>query len=156
MTCNHCGRALRWDEEARPVFLEGIGNLFCCPDCQARARGEPPPEPRRYPVGSRIPRHPQRPDTDLPICGLCRKALPWGQDKGTNLRVRPEFVNGDAVECGGYSACQECVAYWRPRILIYLQRLCRTCNALDCEREEHGRMLAATATERNVTGGMLA
>lgn len=140
MTCNHCGRALRWDEEQRPIFLEGVGQVWCCPDCQARAQGLPAPAPRRYPAGSRIPRHPRRNDGDMPLCGLCRLALPYGQEQGVYLRLRTEFLGDDDPTPGSYVACNECVARWRPRLLDYLKA---------------EGLLPETATERNVAGGML-
>ncbi len=161
MTCNHCGRALRWDEEQRPVLLEGIGQVWCCPDCMANAQGLDPPKPKRYPVGSPIPNHPLLPAherADMPICGLCRIALPWGQDKGTLLRIRDEEILDEEVSPGAYRVCSDCLRYWRPRVLAYLQRLCRKCNVLDCEQkgnDGHQRMLPANATERQVVGGML-
>lgn len=144
MTCNLCSRLLRWDEEQRPTHIEGLGNAFCCPDCLAAARGLPKPEPRRYPVGCRMPQHPLKgdPGSHLPVCGLCRIALPWGQDDGRLLRLRPEFVTEeDDVECGCYRACQECIAKWKPRILIYLKQI---------------GMLAPDATERQIARGMIA
>jgi len=157
MECNRCNRTLRWDEEQRLVMIDGVGNTYCCPNCQAEVRGEPVPVPNTYPPGTKIPkvgdggfRH------DMPICGLCRRALVYGQERGTDMRIRPEMLeDGDTVEPGGYCVCDECLNQWRPRIVRYLQSLCRTCNTLYCQDPDHVRHLPPIVNDRTVGHNML-
>lgn len=154
-TCGRCRRVVRYDENLTSFFITGWGNGQVCEVCQAQEQGLPPPEPTRYPVGSRIPRFPGS-DKDIPICGLCRQALTEDLDRGKPVRIRPEMLDpGEKVERGCYVMCPDCLKQWRPRVLAYLKRLCRVCNELDCEEPDHSRMLPLTATERQVVGNLL-
>jgi hypothetical protein len=81
----------------------------------------------------------------MPICGLCRIALPYGQRKGEVMRLRAEVLDSDDIFAGieandCYVSCNECLAKYRPRILKHLIA---------------NGYLPATATERQVTGGWL-
>lgn len=146
MQCRLCSRALRWDEklaltlavvEVAPGITE-TQNTHACPDCHALANGQEPPEPKTYPKGGKIPGHPLQSSGDMPICGLCRKALPWGQSQGEPMRLRAECLDADDLAAGivpgdCFVSCRGCIQKYRPRILQHLQRLCRRCDQLDCE-----------------------
>lgn len=110
MICGRCKKQLRYDERLRTVQT-AEGTYPLCPYCVAEHEGGSY-SPPTYPPGSLIPRHPQS-DADLPICGLCRRALPWG-DKCYGMRLREEDVAGTDVEPGAYPACSECRAKWKP------------------------------------------
>lgn len=133
MQCGCCGRVVRWDESLSltPVLAEVMPEVYeqqqlhACPDCVARAAGREPPEPRRYPRGQPVPRHPER-NCDLPVCGLCRVALPWGQDRGEPMRLRADVLDADDLAAGilpgdCYVSCAACVAKYQGRILRELQ-----------------------------------
>ena len=93
MRCGLCEQVIRWDEVLRLTSVDaevaaGVWErqqLHACPRCVARLNGEEPPEPRRYPQGCRMPQRPKG-SADLPVCGLCRVALPWGSDRGSPMR----------------------------------------------------------------------
>ena len=154
-TCGKCRRVVRYDENLTSQFIVGWGGGQVCEVCWAEECGLPAPEPVRYPVGQPVPRMPGS-DADIPICGLCRVALTEDQARGKPMRIRPEMLGpDDTVEPGGYSACPACHAEWKPRILHYLQRLCRTCNDLDCVLPDHTRAMPETATVRQVVGNWL-
>lgn len=115
MRCGKCPRRLRYDEVNRQLD-DADGMHSACPHCHAEARGEVYTPPV-YPKGCRMPRHPKT-DGDLPICGLCRRALFWGEQP-TPLRV-PD--NDEGVEPGLYPCCRECVEHWRPAVRARLAR----------------------------------
>ena len=186
-TCHLCNRALRWDENltltrveqtaepAAPLPADHFGagvfvvstatvaapseQVHACPKCHAEVNGLPSPEPRYYPKGKRVPQHPQKPDCDLPICGLCRRALPE-DDRGHLMRLRGPELSPEDIAAGiqpqdAFHACRECVEKYRPRKLAYLQRVCRECGVMDCMTPGHAPMLAGGASERQVVGGLL-
>lgn len=166
-TCGKCRRVLRYDESLSAFDVIGWGNGHVCEVCIANATGQPVPESMRYPPGCHLPKMPNG-QTDIPICGLCRKALPEDQEAGKPLHVRREFFGtreevaeyqsleagtddaeiradwracrGWPVEPGIYSACRECIAKWRPSMLAYLKG---------------EGLLPEMATERQVAGGWL-
>lgn len=153
--CGKCGKTPRWDESLSHGFFEGTGGCFACEACHAELAGLPTPEPPTYPPGCRMPRKPGS-DADLPVCGLCRVSLPYGMDKGTHLRIRPEMLEeGEEVQPGGYTVGPCCLAVWKPRIAKYLKRLCRTCGELDCEEPDHARAMAAHASAKSLGGSAL-
>lgn len=188
MECHSCQRRLRWDETLELTWIEqpketlpplASGGTFCvtlaapapasnrqiyaCPDCVAKANDRPPPPVRSYPLGTRPPQHPLKTDSGshMPICGLCRVALPWGQESGQMLRIHPEMIDDEAVAKFGtirpvaYPMCDACVAWWRPRSLAWLKRRCRTCETLDCDRNGHVRHQRAEAEECELVGDAL-
>ena len=156
--CGKCNQPIRWDESLSYRHVPGVGGCYCCERCCAELDGVPVPEPKRYPQGCRMP---FKPDTHpaqgavIPICGLCRVALPWGVDRGSHTRIREEMLLvGENVVVGGYVMGECCLKKWRPRVAAYLRRLCRDCNTLDCSIEGHVRHLAAGASDR-IGGNML-
>lgn len=97
----------------------------------------------------------------MPICGLCRIALPWGQDQGTLIRLRAEVLAVEDLEAGiepgdAYVACHECVAHYRPRLHAYLKAACRVCDRLNCTEDGHSSILSPGASEVAVVGDLLA
>lgn len=140
--CGWCRLPTRRDESLDVVQVDGVGIMAACPRCVAKAHGWPPPPPRTYPAGRAIPTvGTSLALCDMPICGLCRQALHWGE-ANTAIRLRAEFVDeeADGVRVGCYHACTECVERWRPRIAAYLRAL---------------KLLAADAPDEAASGDML-
>lgn len=114
-TCPCCDGPIRYDEALSSLETPD-GVTPACPACHARQQGHEPPPAQTYPVGSRIPRHPQG-DGDLPICGLCRRALYEG-DRAVPIRLAEEEID----EPGVYRVCRECFAEYQPMICARLKR----------------------------------
>lgn len=133
--CGLCQRTLRWDETLRTVqvcqdnvpgmqFLvslwgtveEATVGAQACETCAAQLNGQQPPSPRRYPAGKPIPLHPDpvraRRGEHLPLCGLCRLALPEDEEVGRPIRL-PVGVD---CEPGLYQACHACRQRYEPAV----------------------------------------
>lgn len=115
--CGRCRKVCRFDEDLA-ILQAADGTRAACPTCHAEARGEPPPEPRRYPVGQPVP---SLGGSDLPICGLCRLAL-RENERTQPMRIVASDVEGTDTAEGCYAACSECVEKWRPLIATRLRR----------------------------------
>ncbi len=129
--CGKCDRTLRYDE--RDEFVQeqtpdrGTWGYQACPNCVAVMNGWPAPPPRIYPVGTRVPHHPQHPGQDLPICGLCRLAL--HEDEAED----PETIRLYAADVAdvpwlsfvrdgqAFGCCRECLTLLKPRVLARLK-----------------------------------
>ena len=128
---------------------QGTVGMRACSSCAAKLNGLPPPEPRRWPHGKSVPTIGEgMRQRDIDICGICRLALRQ-DDQQTSLRLWPEDIWAEAeavevgqtavqvgdeimthrqyrdamVEPGGYRACSDCLAKYRPRIAARLRRL---------------------------------
>jgi len=118
--CGTCRRCLRWNESQDVVYIQGVGMSLACASCQAKEAGLPSPQPRIYPVGTPVPRH-RHGDGDMPICGMCRKAL-FQNESCEAIRLRHEFLTDeDGLAPGAYMACRDCVARFRGRLAAYLR-----------------------------------
>ena len=172
MKCNLCTRTLRWDERlAQATFsvevspgVSEIQNAWGCPDCIAKVHGLEAPAPNRYPPGCRMPRHPGQANSatpgDLPICGLCRVALPWGQQRGDHVRLPAEVLDESDLAAGitpgdAYELCGECLARYKPRVVARLKRLCRVCGELDCQEADHVPCVPPGAADATIGGDAL-
>ena len=111
MFCPRCHTPLRWDETLANLHTPDCGIILACPTCHAAAEGVAYAV-RMYPAGQPVPRHPMMQGADLPICGLCRRALLIGEQT-TSLRVP---VNHRGVSTGVYDCCGECVEEWQPAV----------------------------------------
>ncbi len=101
---------VQWtEEEGGPTMT-----AYVCRDCEYRLRGQEAPPPERYPAGGWTPK---REDgvTHVLICGVCRLALRDG-DQGQAIRLHPDDIGSLGIKPGCYSACRECVDYFRPHI----------------------------------------
>lgn len=153
MECHQCQRWIRWDEALWPAAV-GAGTLYLCPRCYAENVEQEPPPIKSYPRNTRVPQHPLRDcGAHMPICGLCRQALLWGQERGEYIRLYPELIDAETrerypdVKSISYPMCNECVVEWRPKVVAYLKRLCRTCNELDCVLSNHVPFIVPEADE---------
>jgi len=116
---------LRWDETdimggldgalpMRRILVENLGMTFCCADCQADIEDRPRPQPKRWESPTPILGDWTR--FNLPVCGICRHALPHQQMSGKHITLPADILTDeDGLEPGGYAACQECIRYWKTR-----------------------------------------
>ena len=143
--CAKCNRVLRWDETLSVLHVEGLGIFSACPDCHAEATGQEPQAPRCYRRGERVPRHAYG-DGDMPICGLCRRAL--FEDERippTPMRLQSEDVADEpdfafVLDNDCFASCRECLARFTPKIAKRLRRM---------------GIIAETTPDRSVRGNML-
>lgn len=109
--CAGCHQVPRRDDPMDTVLVEGVGIFQACRGCAASSRGEPEPEPVRYPVEDTPP----GPGWPFAVCGVCRLAL-RDDDRPQVMRLHPADVEGLEVEPGCYSACRDCVDFFAPAI----------------------------------------